>query len=78
VCRKAHSLIEIVRTHQHKINSTILQNATQIKEKLLKATRQIKDIITEKRRERWQGKWTQGQFARKLDEKLVDNEQSYR
>jgi hypothetical protein len=40
--------------------------------------RQIKDIITEKTKERWEGKRMHGQFPCSLDRKLVDNERSYR
>ena len=40
--------------------------------------RHTNDIITEKTKEKWQGKRIHGEFPRKLDEKLVDNEQSYR
>jgi hypothetical protein len=46
-------------------------------EKLQKRTRQIKDIITEKMKEKQQGKRTHGQFPHSLDKKLI-NEQSYR
>jgi hypothetical protein len=46
--RKADPLIRIVRTHQQETNSTILQNARNLKKKLQKGTRQIRDIITEK------------------------------
>jgi hypothetical protein len=44
---------------------------------LQKGTRQIKDSIAEKTKERWLGKRTIGQFPRSLHDKLVDNEQSY-
>jgi len=39
--------------------------------------KQIKDSITEKTKERWQGKRMHGQFPSNLDKKLVGNEQSY-
>jgi hypothetical protein len=74
---KADSLIQIVRTHQYRTNTTVLQNARNIKEKFKKGTRQVKDIITEKTKERQQGKRMHGQFPCSLGEKLVDNEQSY-
>jgi hypothetical protein len=45
---------------------------------LQKGVRQIKDSAAEKRKESWRGKRIRGQFPRSLDEKLVDNEQSYR
>jgi len=38
----------------------------------------MKDSIAEKTKERWHGKRMHGQLSRSLDEKLVDNEQSYR
>jgi hypothetical protein len=38
----------------------------------------MKNIVTEKTKESWQGKWMHGQFSRYLDEKLVDNDHSYR
>jgi hypothetical protein len=38
----------------------------------------MKESIAEKIKERWHGKWMHGQLPRNLDEKLVDNEQSYR
>ena len=48
------------------------------KRELQKGTRQIKDTIVEKTKERWRGKKIHGLFPHKLDEKLVDTEQSYR
>jgi hypothetical protein len=38
----------------------------------------IKGIIAEKTKKRWQAKRMYGQMPFNLDEKLVDNEQSYR
>jgi len=38
----------------------------------------MKESIAEKTKERWHWKWMHGQLPRNLDEKLVDNEQSYR
>jgi hypothetical protein len=59
---KEDPLIRIVRTHQHKTNLTILQNARNLKKKLQKRTRQLQDIIKRKTKERWQKKkkdaWT--------------------
>jgi hypothetical protein len=75
---KADPLIQIVRTHQQETKSTILQNASNLKEKLQKGTRQIKDIIADVKKERSQGKRMHGKFPNILAEKLVDNEQSYR
>ena len=41
-------------------------------------TRNMKDSIAEKTKERWHRKRMHGQLPRNLDEKLVDTEQSYR
>ena len=41
-------------------------------------TRNMKDSIAKKTKERWHGKRMHGQLLRNLDEKLVDTEQSYR
>jgi hypothetical protein len=71
-------LIQIVRTHQNNTKSTIVQTARSLRTELQKGTRQIKDSIAEKTKERWRGKRMHGQFPRSLDGKLVDNEQSYR
>jgi hypothetical protein len=56
----------------------MVQTARSLRTELQKGTRQIKDSIAEKTKERWRGKRKHGQFLRSLDEKLVDNEQSYR
>ena len=74
---KVDPLIQIIRTHQQIINSTLLQTARWLNRELHRGTRQIKDSITEKTKERWQGKRMHGQFPSNLDKKLVDNEQSY-
>jgi len=37
----------------------------------------MKDSMAEKIKERWRGKRMHGQFPCNLDEKLVDNEESY-
>ena len=47
---KVDPLIQIVRSHQHKTNSTILQNARSLKEKLQNGKTKIKDIISGKRK----------------------------
>jgi len=57
---KVNPLILIIRTHQHIINSTLLQSARWLKKELHRATRQVKDSITEKTKERWQGKRMHG------------------
>ena len=71
-------LIQVVRTHQHDTNSIVLQIARCLRTKIQKETRKMKDSIGEKTRERWQWKRMHGQLPRKLDEKLIDIEQSYR
>jgi hypothetical protein len=69
--------IQIVRMHQNNTKSALVQTARSLRTELQKGTRQIKDSIAEKTKERWQEKRMHGQFPRSLDEKLVDNEQSY-
>jgi acyl-homoserine lactone acylase PvdQ len=71
-------LIQLVRTHQSNTKSTMVQTARSLRRDLQKGTRQIKDSIAEKTKERSWGKRMHGQFPRSLDEKLVDNEQPYR
>jgi hypothetical protein len=71
-------LIQIVRMHENNTKSAMGQTARSLRTELWKGTRQIKDSIAEIAKERWQGKRMHGQFPRSLDEKLVDNEQSYR
>jgi hypothetical protein len=48
---KEDLLIQIVRTHQHSINSTILQRARRLKRELKRGTRQIKDSTAEKKKD---------------------------
>jgi hypothetical protein len=55
----------------------VVQTARSLRTELQKGTRQTEDSIAEKTKERWQGKRIHGQFPRSLDEKLVDNKQSY-
>ena len=78
VDRKEDPLIQVVRTHQHNINSAVLQIARCLKTEVQKETRKMKDSIVENTKERWHGKRMHGQLPRNLDEKLVDIEQSYR
>jgi len=56
----------------------VLQTARCLKTEVQKETRIMKDNTAEKTKERWHGKRMHGQLPRNLDEKLVDNEQSYR
>jgi hypothetical protein len=65
-------LIQVVRTHQHNSDSAELQTARRLKPEVQRETREIKDIIAEKTKERWQGKKMPGQLPRNLDETLVD------
>ena len=74
---KVDPLIQIIRTHQQIINPTLLQTAVWLKRELHGGTRQIKDSITEKTKETWQGKRMHGQFPSNLHKKLMDNEQLY-
>ena len=74
---KEDPLIEIFRTHKHNINSAVLHTARLLKIELERGTRQIKDSIAKKTKERWPGRRMHGQLPRNLHEKLVDNEQSY-
>ena len=75
---KEDPLMQIVGTHQHNRNSAVLQRARRLKTELQRGTRKIKDRITEKIKERWRGKRMYGQLPRNLEEKLEDNEESYR
>jgi hypothetical protein len=51
--RKEHPLIQVVRTHQHNIDSTVLQTARRLKTEVQRETRKIKESIAEKTKERW-------------------------
>ena len=55
VDRKEDPLIQVVRKHQHSIDSSVLQTATRFKTEVQRETRKIKDSIVEKTKERWQG-----------------------
>jgi len=61
---KEDSLTQIVRMHQHNLSSAMLQTTLCLKRELQRGTRQIKDRVAEKTKERWQGKWMHGQFPR--------------
>jgi len=56
----------------------VLQTARCLKTEVQKETKKMKDSKAEKTKERWHGKRKQGQLSRKLYEKLVNIEQSYR
>jgi hypothetical protein len=74
--RKEDPLTQVVRTHQHNINSTVLQTARHLKTEVQRETREIKKSIAKKTKERWQGKRINGQLSCNFSEKLVDIEQS--
>jgi hypothetical protein len=74
---KEDPLIQFVRTHQHNTNSALLQTANKFKKSFQSKTKQIKNIITQNIKGKWEGKMMHGQFPRSLDETLVDKEQSY-
>ena len=50
--RKEDPLIQVVRTHQHSINSAVLQTAICLKTEVQRETRKIKESIAEKAKER--------------------------
>ena len=53
VDRKEDLLIQTVRTHQHNINSAVLQTARCLMTEVQRRTIQIKDRIAGKTKERW-------------------------
>jgi len=57
-------VIQIAIAHQHNNTSATVQIAVSLKIELHRERRQIKDIIAEKTKERWQGKRMLGQFQR--------------
>ena len=76
--RKEDPLIQNVRMHQHNNHSAVLQIAKRLKTEVWRGTRQVKDSIAEKTKERWRGKMMHGKLPCNLDKKLVDIEQSFR
>ena len=64
VDRKEDPLIQVVRTHQHNINSAELQRARCLKTEVQRQTRNMKESIAEKTKERWHGKRMHGQLPR--------------
>jgi hypothetical protein len=70
-------LVQTVRRHQRNINSAMLQTARCLKTELQRGTRQMKDSMSEKIKERRRGKRMHGQYPCNLDEKLVNNEESH-
>jgi hypothetical protein len=49
-------IIQIIRTHQNNTKSAMVQTARSLRTELQKGTRQIKDSIAHKTKERWRGK----------------------
>jgi IS30 family transposase len=56
----------------------LLQTANRFKKSFQSETKQIKNIITQNIKGKWEERTMHGQFSRSLDEKLVDKKQSYR
>jgi hypothetical protein len=56
----------------------LLQTANKFKKSFQSETKQIKNLITQNIRGKWEEKRMHGQFPRSLDKKLMDKEQSYR
>jgi IS30 family transposase len=56
----------------------MLRAARSRRTELQRGTRQIRDSVAEKIKERWRVKKMHGQMSSNLDEKLAVNEQSYR
>ena len=52
VDRKEDPLIQVVRTHQHNTDSAVLQKAECLRTEVQRETRNMKDSITEKTKER--------------------------
>jgi hypothetical protein len=64
---KEDPLIQIVRTHQHNMNSALLQTANKFKTSFQSETKQIKIITTQNIKGTWEEKRMHGQFTRSLD-----------
>jgi hypothetical protein len=56
----------------------LLQTGNKFKKSFQSETKQIKNIITQNIKAKWEEKRMHGQFPRSLEEQLVDKEQSYR
>ena len=76
VDRKEDPLTQVVRTHQHITHSAVLQTARCLKTEVERNKKN--EGQHGGGNERWHGKRMHGQFPRRLDEKLVGIEQSYR
>jgi ubiquinone biosynthesis protein UbiJ len=62
---KEDPLMQTVGTHQNNINSAMLQRARRLKTELQRGTRQIKNSIAEKIKEKWRGKRMYGELSRR-------------
>jgi hypothetical protein len=51
---------QIVRTHQHNTNSALLQTANKFKKSFQSETKQIKNIITQNLKGKWEEKMMHG------------------
>jgi hypothetical protein len=52
VDRKEDPLTQVVRTHQHNIDSAVLQTARRLKTEVQRETREINDSIAERKQEK--------------------------
>jgi hypothetical protein len=68
----------VINYIKHNTNSALLQTANKFKKSFQSETKQIKNIITQNIKGKWEEKRMHGQFPRSFVEKLVDKEQSYR
>jgi hypothetical protein len=55
----------------------LVQTPNKFKKSFQSETKQIKNIITQNIKGKWEEKRMQGQFPHSLDEKLLDKAQSY-
>jgi predicted Holliday junction resolvase-like endonuclease len=62
-------IIQVVRTHQHNTDSSMLQTAGCLRTEVQREARNLKDSIAEKTKERWHGTRMHGQLPRNLRRK---------
>ena len=60
--RMEDPLIQVVRTHQHKADSAVLQTARCLKTGVQKEASKMKDSIVQKTKEKWHRKRMHGQL----------------
>jgi hypothetical protein len=58
VDRNEGPLVQVVRTNQHNTDSAVLQTTRCLRTEVQRETRNMKDSIAEKTKEKWQGKRT--------------------